>query len=104
MALQQNVDLPSDINLATAYLKIRCVRLVYVDAVTTVEVIIDVYKDLAARTAGKEPVTTFLHKCIAPDVVTYFGDSMLNAIDKNPRSVGYAWLKSLTDYSGASDV
>lgn len=105
MALIKNITLESGINLPTAYIKISEVNYQnYAYQASYVELVISVFKDQAARSAGKVEVVKFVHRCTGTPFETYFQLSVLSEEGKNVINQGYNWLLTLNTYSGATSV
>lgn len=102
MALQLSYDDEFGNTNASAYHRIT-VLLMYV-AQGRVKIEVSTYKDAAARTAGKAPLRTLPYTAEGSDFTTYFDDTVLDTVDYNPLERGYVYLKTLGDWSGASDV
>lgn len=94
MALQLAFDTAHGISLPTAYHRILNLRQhKNNESVFKARIMIGTYVDAAARTAGNPPITTR----------NYRMDYDLEATD-NAFVQAYAYLKTLTDFTGASDV
>lgn len=62
------------------------------------------YVDAAARQADKEPLIRRKYRVAGDDYDTYFSTSALDVADQNVIERGYVYLKTLSEFSGASDV
>ena len=104
MALQMSTVTAGDITLSTAYYKIHDVRMYFRDTNPRAEIVVSMYKDSDARTAEKARVTAVSYTCSGEDFDTYLGTTALNTVDQNVRERAYEYLKTLAEFSGASDV
>jgi len=105
MALQKSLTLENGVILNEAYIKISTF-LFYnkTNESSYVEVRANVFKDQQARIDGKPEVISFVHKCTNPNFNEYFSLTVLNDENKNMISQAYAWMKTMTAYSGSIDM
>jgi hypothetical protein len=105
MAFQKRIELDNGIVLENAYIKISSLcfyNKVNDDSYVTVDV--NIFKDQQARLDGKPEVTKYTYKCSGTYFTQYFSLSVLNAENVNMISQAYAWMKTMTLYSGATDI
>jgi len=103
MAIQTTLTLENGIVLENAYLVICNMNFEYKD-VSSVNIILNVYKDQNAYNDNKPEVTQLIHKCSGGAFVTYFSQAYLNNLNKNHVSSAYEWLLSLEPYFDAEEV
>lgn len=105
MAFQKRIELDNGIVLENAYVKIASMfyynRL---NETSYAEINVNIYKDQQARLDGKPEVTKFTHKCTDASFTSHFSIPILNAEGVNAVSQAYAWMKTMTLYSGAVDI
>lgn len=105
MALQKQIKLINGVELPNAYLKIS--EFVFYNQANNpsfVKIEISVFKDQESRQSGLPEVTKFTHKFGEPKFSQWFSLSVLNIEGKNMISQAYELLKTLTTYSGATNV
>ena len=95
MALQTIMEFSNGIQLPEAYIKITNILINYLDP-KIVRVTVGVYKDLTSYNSGKQEVKSLDFKC---NDYSYFDSNTLTIAE-----CGYAWLKTLDTFSGATDV
>lgn len=103
MALTMSLTLENGIVLDNAYLIINTMNFIY-KTVSVVEIVLNVYKDQSAYSAGKPEVLQLRNKCSGSDFDTYFSQKYLNNENKNHVASAYEWLLTLDQYSGAAEV
>jgi len=103
MALQMSLTLENGINLSDAYIRIAKMVFEYSD-VYSVNVILNVYKNYTAYSAGMPEITQLVHKCSGSAFTTYFSQAYLNTLNKNHINSAYEWLLSLEPYFDAEEV
>jgi hypothetical protein len=102
MSLQKSFEAPTGATHASAYHKITGLHHNRIGSV--VDINISIYKDSAAKVAAKTPVGRKSYRVAGADYTTYFANSVLDTVDQNHIERCYVYLKTLSDYSGASDV
>jgi hypothetical protein len=102
MSLQKSFEAPTGATHASAYHKIT--GLTHNRVRNAVEINVSIYKDSAAKVAAKNPVGRKSYRLAGTDYNTYFANSVLDTVDQNHVERCYVYLKTLSDYSGASDV
>lgn len=102
MPLQKQIDLQNGVSLTSGYIYITSVLIDYVNSVATINV--NIYKDSAAKTAGKPEVFSNTHMCTGTSFTTYFAESVLATVDNTTLTQAYIWLLTLTLYSDATVV
>ena len=102
MALQLSYDDIFGNTNATAYFRVVTVNNGYKNLTCGVNV--EVYKDSAARQSNKAPLANLDYSTVGDEYATYFATSVLDVANHNIIKQGYEYLKSLAEYSGASDV
>jgi hypothetical protein len=65
---------------------------------------VDIYKDATARSENKQPVGGASYSVGDADYDTYYANAVLDVTDQNHIERSYEYLKTLSEYSGASDV
>jgi len=65
---------------------------------------IALYKDSAARTAGKAPISETVYHWSGGDFTGWFDATTLDTVNYNPQERAYVKLKTLAEFSGATDV
>ncbi len=102
MALQISYEDSFGNTNASAYHR---VLQVLVDKSSSVaDILVGIYKDASARGAGKSTLASRHYRVECADFETYFGTANMNIVDKNAISIAYDYLKTLSEYNGASDV
>ena len=97
MALQKSIEL-NGTGIMIEYHKV-CPATIVIDPNTKGgRAKVNIYKDAAARTANKNPVTNKMYSIPANTFST------LNLSTTDSRSLVYAYLKTLPEYTGAVDV
>jgi hypothetical protein len=105
MGLQKQIELESGVVLPEAYAKVATFYFYNTAGDNSyVNIEVNIFKDKEARDAGKPEVAKFVHKCSNPKFTEYFSLSVLNDVDKNMISQSYEWLKTMSIYSGATDI
>jgi hypothetical protein len=102
MALQLSYDAPTGVTHASAYHKITGLSQDRQSDRMMLHVLI--YKDAAAKAADKSPVGSASYRVADADYATYYANAVLDTVDQNHIERSYVYLKTLSDYSGASDV
>lgn len=102
MALQKSYDDAFGNTNSTAYYRIvtvvnDCKNLVC-------NLVVAVYKDSAARQADKSALANLNYSTVGDEYATYFAVSVLDVANHNIIKQAYTYLKSLAEYTGASDV
>ena len=105
MALEGHIQLYNGIDMTSAYVVVAevCIKKVEGSG-NAAEVYVAVYFNEAIKTAGKSEVVHFNHRAIGALFDTYFADAVVNQTGKNHFSQSYEYLKSLSQYSGFTDV
>ena len=104
MGLKGRVLLNSGIDMTSAYLVVTNIVINVVPGDTdTANITALVYKDKESKLAGKVEVTSITKLCSGSNYTTYFGDSVFEAGETNPRKQAYTYLKTLSAYSGFID-
>jgi hypothetical protein len=65
---------------------------------------IDIFKDATARSENKAPVGNRSYTVKDSEYDTYFDAAVLDVVAQNHIERSYEYLKTLSEYSGASDV
>jgi len=102
MSLQKSYEAATGITHASAYHKIITMGNNRVGGRMSVKV--DIFADAQAKTDGKVPVGSYLFSIRTTDYDTYFANSVVDTEDQNTVERAYAYLKTLDEYSGASNV
>jgi hypothetical protein len=102
MALQLSYNDAFGNTNSTAYFRVVTVNNDHKNLVCGVNV--EVYKDATARQSLKSQLASFNHSTVGDEYATYFGVDVLDLANHNIIKQGYTYLKSLAEYSGASDV
>jgi len=105
MALIKQIELDNGIILSDAYIKISNIE--YNNKANdnnNVKIYVNIFKNQQARIDMKPEVTKFIYNVNDPKFTTYFSLSVLNEINKNIVSQSYNYLKTLTTFSGATDI
>lgn len=97
MALQMSYEAPTGDSYATAYLRVRRWEIDFV--ARTAVVVVELFRNDAARQAERRPVETFA-RVMGAAVVT----AILTGTQPDPRPGIYVWLKTLTEFEDATDV
>ncbi len=100
MALEKSFELPTGVS--GNYWKITQATFDYLTS--TLECIVKLYKDAAARAAGKEPLSQSQYVWTGADFAGWFDPVTLNTANYNPQERAYEKLKTLPEFSGATDV
>lgn len=100
MALELSQELPSGVS--GNYWRIAELVLGYLT--DTAYCVVKLYKDSAARTAGKEPLSQVSYLWKDADFAGWFDATTLNTVNYNPQERAYAKLKTLDEFTGATDV
>lgn len=104
MAIQKNITLDSGVALVASYVKItKCLFNLSIQE-QALGVVVCVYKDAAARTAGKVGVCKLSYNCSGDDFDTYFSTTALDIVNNNFIKSAYNWLMSLSEYSDGVEV
>ena len=103
MALEKSYTTDGGVSLSEAYHKISTMRFRHWDENPKVDIIVDIYRDSTAR-VDLTRVVYVSYTCDGSDYTTYFSNAALDVENQNIRERAYTWLKTLEDYSGASDV
>lgn len=92
MALQYNLTMDSGVVVNSAYATINQIFTIHNSSTNTHSVNVEVYKDVAAFTAGNPPVTNIgIVRDFDPTASVSFNDL-------------YTWLKTLPEFAGAVDA
>jgi hypothetical protein len=102
MALQLSYDAPTGVTHSSAYHKITSLR--HDRYGGTMSIHVSIYKDSTAKTNDKSAVGYAVHTVSSADHDTYFANSVVDTVDQNTVERSYVYLKTLDDYSGATDV
>jgi len=102
MALQLSYDASTGATHSTAYHKITRLNNDRDGSRMTIQV--SIYKDSTAKTDGKTPVGMAVYTVSDSDYTTYYANAVLDTVSQNHIERSYEYLKTLSDYSGASDV
>jgi hypothetical protein len=87
---------------SAAYARILAVRLLHAESRTDVQV--GVYHNKSARDDGFAPVVEQVHSIEGTAWLGKFGDVALANSAATPMKSGYAFLKTLDDYSSSTSV
>ena len=102
MSLQLSYEAPTGATHSSAYHKITGLSQDRSSNRMTIHV--SIYKDSAAKAADKAPVGSVAYRVAGSDFDTYYANSVLDTENQNHVERSYVYLKTLDDYSGASDV
>jgi len=102
MSLQLSYEASTGVTHASAHHKITNLSLRRQSSCALIHVTI--FKDAAAMAADKSPVGNASHRVAGEDYATYYANAVLDTVDQNVVERSYEYLKTLDDYSGASDV
>lgn len=105
MALQLSYDDSFGTTHASAYHRVVALQLNISEQVAKVQV--GTYKDAQARSDGKDLVSVKAYMftpTTTPAYADLFGVAVMDPVDTNPIKVVYGHLKTLPEWSGASDV
>jgi len=102
MALQKSYEDEFGTTHSTAYGRITQLHINYESSVASITV--GIYKDSTARADNKTPLNKSAYTLSGTDFDTYFLDTVLDTENYNPQERAYVYLKTLDDWSGASDV
>ena len=102
MALQLSYDDEFGHTNASAYHRITSLYL-YVEG-GRMKLGISTFKDAAASAAGSRALRALTYGIEGDEFDTYFAPAVLDVVDQNPQERAYEYLKTLEDWSGASDV
>jgi hypothetical protein len=103
MAMQMGVTLSNGIELPEAYMVISKMTFSYTD-INSVDIQLNIYKDIQAFNNGKPEVLYFKHTCSGNEFESYFSSNVLDVDGKNHLSNAYMWLLNLEAYSTAIEI
>jgi len=105
MGLQKQIELENGVILSAAYIKVSTFYFYNKSGDSSyVTLEVNIFKDQQARIDGKPEVAKFIHKCSDPKFTEYFSLSVLNDENKNMISQAYEWMKTMSIYSGATNI
>jgi hypothetical protein len=103
MALNKSMEIGNTGNIVS-YHKIVSARFVFNTAgEVETQIALASYKDQAARDGGKDPAMPVRSYSI-PDSDGTFAETAMENAGASPRGRGYTYLKTLAEFSGATDV
>ncbi len=104
MALQKTLIFDTEVELTAAYIIVTNINISYFSTDPYAIVDVAIYKDATAYSNEAPEHITFTHKCIGAEFTAYFNEPILNDLDSTPLIQAYAWLLTLSLYSGATEV
>ena len=102
MSLQLSYDAATGATHASAYHKITSIS--HSREQSRMMLHVSIYKDSTAKSEGKAPVGSASYRVADSDYTTYYANAVLDTVSQNHVERSYEYLKTLSDYSGASDV
>jgi len=102
MSLQLSYEAATGVTHASAYHKITSLN--HNRTGDRMMIQVTIFADAAAKAASKAPVGNASYRVAGTDYDTYFANSVLDTVDQNHVERSYEYLKTLDDYTGASDV
>lgn len=101
--IYDNSNDKTGISVDDAYLRIRSVSVLN-PANGGTEIAYDVFESQTARDNDKAPFASYKAVASGADGDTYFGEDVLDDAGKTVLKQAYAYLKSLSEFSGATDA
>lgn len=101
MGLQMSIDPGKGTVYATGYIRISQLL---VNKDDTVKVHTLWYQTQADRDADKGTEDQKPYIISGADYTTYFANTALDTVNQNPWERAYVWLKTLSEFSSATDV
>lgn len=102
MSLQISYEAQTGVTHASAYHKI--IRMGNDRENGQMSIGVSIFKDEQAKIDGKSPVGSRHYSIRSTDYDTYFANAVLDTEGQNTVERAYVYLKTLDEYSGASDV
>ncbi len=102
MALQKSYTDLQDHTDTSSYHKIARINIDYIRSVA--EIIVLTYKDSTAKSAGKLQTAVRTYNVSGGTFTSVFGATAQDTVNKNPQESAYIHLKTLGDFTSATDV
>ena len=100
MPLEQTITFESGLSINSAYFVIKELNFKYKDN-NSIEIVVGIFVTDKAYTDGNPEIDIFKHICSGSNYKTYFGETILNAVNKNPLDQAYVYLMTLNEYTDA---
>jgi len=102
MSIRHTIELDNGIILPEAHIIIRDVKLNYIENVADITAII--YYNITAYNNNRSEVLVIDYKCDSSEFNSYFSESILNQLNKNPKSQAEQFLLNSPGFNGAVQI